>query len=475
MSQIRTIFKNMSWLMISQIITSICAFIWTILIARYLGVSDYGIMGFAVSFTGIIGITMDFGISTHIIRNISTDYDSAPKYLGNAIPLKSIFSIGTFVLTLIILVLMGCDELTITVTFLFTVERIFISMLGLINATFQAFEEGGYQAIINTILNVLLLIFILGSIFFDFGLYGISISYVVANAFVVFYGYYVLKNNITVPKFELDWDFCKKITLYSIPFAVTALFSSIYYSIDMVMITNMVGNYANGIYNAAYKIISVLVVFYGIYGAVIFPVMNKFFKNEKDLLVVIFEKSVKYLMLLMIPLAFSIMLYSTDIIHLIYGNEYLNADNCLGILIWTVCLLFVNGVCTNLLNASHKERFVTIVYITAAIFNLSVNIFLIPKYSYLGASVATVLSDLLILILFLVIIYKMGAMPNRKLIFDLIKIIVSSLILYYVLQTLNVSMWMAIPIGIAIYVVLIVLMRLIDDNDKFIFKEILGM
>ena len=77
--------------MISQIIACVSGFIWTILIARYLGVNKYGIIGFATSLTGILAITLDFGISTHIVRAVATDYDSAPKYLGNAIPLKSIF------------------------------------------------------------------------------------------------------------------------------------------------------------------------------------------------------------------------------------------------------------------------------------------------------------------------------------------------------------------------------------------------
>ena len=53
MNKVRTIFANMSWLMISQIITSVCAFVWTILTARYLGVSDYGILGTATSFSVI--------------------------------------------------------------------------------------------------------------------------------------------------------------------------------------------------------------------------------------------------------------------------------------------------------------------------------------------------------------------------------------------------------------------------------------
>ena len=140
MSQVQTIFKNMSWLLISQIIASVCGFIWTILMARYLGVNNYGIFGFATSLTGILAITIDFGISNHIVRHIATDYNSAPKYLGNALPLKSIFSVGTIILTLIILILMKSDEITITVTLLFAIEMIIKSFLGLLNGTFQAFR-----------------------------------------------------------------------------------------------------------------------------------------------------------------------------------------------------------------------------------------------------------------------------------------------------------------------------------------------
>ena len=93
MSQIKTIFKNMSWLLVSQIVASICGFIWTILIARYLGVNEYGVLGFALSFTGLMAIAVDFGISTHIVREIATDNSIAAKYIGNALPLKSILII----------------------------------------------------------------------------------------------------------------------------------------------------------------------------------------------------------------------------------------------------------------------------------------------------------------------------------------------------------------------------------------------
>lgn len=474
MSQVKVIFKNMSWLVISQIIASICGFIWTILMARYLGVSDYGIIGFAIAFSGILSIIVDCGISTHIVRHIATDRNTAPKYLGNALPLKSVFACLTFAITLIILMVMGADETTIFVTLLFTLEMVFKSFIGLLNGSFQAFEEGKYQGIGNTLASVLLLAFILITIFTDLGIYGISIAYVLSNLLVLIYEYWALKKHIALPKFEFDKSFCKEITILSLPFAATGILYSIYYSIDIVMLTNIVGNYASGIYSATYKLISVLTLFQGVYGAVIFPVMSKYFKNDKNILVVSFEKSVKYLTLVTLPFAVGTMFYSLDIIQLFYGAEYDPSASVLSILMWTVCLLFINSACITLLNASHKEFTVTKIYLIAAIFNVGLNLLIIPYFSYDGAAVTTVLSDSLILILSLYVIIRLGIKINKSLLLDLGKIILAALIMGGVLYILNLNMWIAIIVGMVVYFAAVFLLKVFDNNDKYVIKEILG-
>lgn len=474
MSKVKTIFKNASWLVLSQIFASICGFIWTILIARYLGVDQYGIIGFAISFTGIISITMDFGISTHIVRQVSTENSLASKYLGNAVPLKSIFAISTFIFALAVLIIMKCNELTITITLLFTIEMIIKSILGVIGGTFMAFEEGKYQGITNTITNALLLIFILIAIFTDLGIYGITLSYILANLIALFYAYISLKKHIVRPKFELDIKFCKKIFKASIPFAIIGFLYTVYYSIDVVMLTMMSGEYATGIYNATYKLISILTIFYSIYSAVIFPVMSKFYKNNEELLLVSFEKSIKYLTMIIVPLALAMSFYSTDIIHLIYGSEYYPAASVLQILIWTVCFLLVDGVFTTLLSASHKEIAVTKIYVGVAAFNIILNLILIPKYSYNGAALATVLSDIFILIMCSYTLYKIGHKPNEKLYYDIVKIIVGTTILGISLHFLNLNMWIALPVGIIIYFTAIYLLGVFDDDDKYVIREIIG-
>ena len=459
MTQIKTMFNNFSWVLISQILVSILGFIWTILIARYLGVSKNGIIGFATSLVGIFGLTLDLGVTSYTVRQIATDNDSAQKYLGNVFPLKCILSIGSFVLLLIVLILMKCDELTITITLLFMINSIFQTIITTLNGSFQAFKKMKYQGIGNILLNVLLFLFILLSVYTDLGIYGITESYVLANFMGLVYEYYAFNKHIIKPKFEFDKTFCKTLIKSSLPFALISILFTIYYSIDIVMLNKLVGSYETGLYTAACKIISVVTTFYGIYSAVIFPVMSKLYKNDANSLVLTYEKSIKYLMLIIIPIAISTMFYSGDIIKFIYGAEYYSASSILIILIWTACLLFANGAGNTLLNASHHEVTVTKIYFTAAVFNIITNFILIPYLSYIGAAITTVLSDILIFIVQKYTIHKLGYKPNKKLYIDLGKIILSSLLLGIVLYYLNLNMWIAIPVGILIYFVLLFILR----------------
>ena len=74
----------------------------------------------------------------------------------------------------------------------------------------------------------MLLIFILITIFGDFDIIRIEISYILANEIALSFAYYALEKNVTKPKFQLDLKFYKEITILSLPFTVISLLYSIY-------------------------------------------------------------------------------------------------------------------------------------------------------------------------------------------------------------------------------------------------------
>ena len=158
------------------------------------------------------------------------------------------------------------------------------------------------------------------------------------------------------------------------------------------MLSYISGDYATGLYKSAYNIITVFTTFFVVYQAVIFPVMSKFFKESQNLIKISYELSIKYLLLIIIPISAIIFFYARPIVDLIYSNQYSLASTPVQILIWTVLFLFINGAASVLLNAINQEKTVTKIYIIAALFNVCLNLILIPVYSYDGAAIATVIS-----------------------------------------------------------------------------------
>lgn len=473
MSEIKTLFKNISWVASSQLIVNICAFLWTIAIARYLGVNDYGILSFAISFTVLLGMGTDIGMSTYTTRKLSQDKSKTQKFINNLIPFKIILSLVIFILTALILFLWGYNKLTIEVALIISIETIFICMIKFIGGVFQAYENQKINSIGEMITSVLLLLFTLLIVVLDLGLVAVALSY--ALAYLAFLIYMVLNMNRSfgIPKFEFDLSFWKDIAIKSIPFGLSIFFYTVYFSIDVVMIKFLSGNYATGIYNAAYKIVSVFVAFYVIYQYVIFPLMSKLYAENTNLLKVSFEQSFKYSLLILLPINIGVYLYSPYIINLIYSSKYALASPAMQILIWTVVFLFINGVATSLLNSIGKELSVTKIYLVTAIFNIILNYLTIPIWSYIGASITTVLSEILILVLMLCSISKTEYRPDFLLLKTIIKLIICGFILFIVLYLINVSLWLAIPIGLIVYILALIITKTIDDTDKYIINELL--
>lgn len=472
MPSVKEVFKNTSWMMISQTVLSVSGFIWTILIARYLGVNEFGIYSFAISFASIIGLIIDLGLTTYMIRDVSRKPELSSCYMGKIIPLRIVLSLISFIIGLIILLVMGKDRITILVSLFFIIESIVMVMGVLYQGEFQAFGKVKYQTGGTVINTVVLLTCIIATIYFDLGIIFVAISYIMGYSAMLIY--LVIKGiqHISTPKLSIDFDFWKKSIKISLPFALTTVFTILYYSIDTVMLSLIVGDAATGVYNAAYKIITVLTTFFSVYQNVVFPLMSKMFTDSKEMLKKSFVKSIKYLSLIIIPISFGIMVYSNQIITLFFGEGYILSGDVMKILVWTVCWLFINGAATTLLNSSNKELLVTKIYSIAVVVNIILNATLIPFYSYNGAAFTTVISEIVICILMFYYIKKTPYTPNISILKDIFKIIVAGIVMFGVLQFVD-NMWIGLFVGAGVYSAVVLALRTLDDDDKYLIKEII--
>ena len=79
------IFKNASWIIISKLLQSIFAFLISILTARYLGPSNYGLINYAASIVTFVFPISQLGFNNTLVQELTHDPQNEGKILGTSI------------------------------------------------------------------------------------------------------------------------------------------------------------------------------------------------------------------------------------------------------------------------------------------------------------------------------------------------------------------------------------------------------
>lgn len=474
MTSARKIAKNTSVLLISQIISYSLAFFYTIYTARYLGVEGFGIISLALAITGIFGILMDLGQTQLTVREVSRNKNLASKYLNNIITIKFILSFVTFGVIFLVVNLIGYPQQTSDVVYIITLSIIIGAFTGIFNSLFQAFEKMEYQSIGVIISSILMFTGVILIIFYKLNIIAFASIYLIASIIVLIYSFSIFFKSFFLPKIEVDTDFWKSIIKKALPFGFASIFVTIYYMIDSVMLSIIVGNTAVGVYNAAYRLIFVFLSFYAVYIMAIFPVMSNFFENAKESLKFASNRSIKYMLIISIPISIGITMLADKIILLIYGTAYIASILALQILVWTIIFMFVNGICGNLLGAINKQPVMTKITALAAVLNIGLNLFLIPAYSFIGASAATVITEFTILPILIYVLLKTNYL-DRSVLKGLPSIVVSNIIMLVVIYYLrDLNLFLVVIVGALVYFAAIFATRALDEQDISILKSILN-
>ena len=255
--------------------------------------------------------------------------------------------------------------------------------------------------------------------------------------------------------FNLDYQEIKLILRKSLPLVFSAVFISIYYNIDQIMIGVISTKTELGYYSAAQRIIYGLSMFYMIALIVFSPKIAYFFKKDIKQLSLLLKKMNKAMLAIAIPMGIGGTILAPEIINLIFGGEYARATLAFQILIWSQVIVFVNACYGNTLVMCDKQKKFLYGVGAGAMINIILNFILIAKFSLYGASIATVITQLLVFVYMYLALSK--KVIEIKFYRYLTKPLLASLAMAAVLIFLKASLGILIliPIGIIIYFLLL--------------------
>lgn len=393
MNTFRCVLKNTVSLASAELITKFITFILTIYIARYLQEVSFGKYSFALAFTCFFAIIPDLGLNTFTIREVAKNKELASKYLGNISIVKFILSICGLIILIIIINLMHYPSDTTLAVYIFGAYVMINNLNQFFVSIYRAFDKMEYEMFVRIIESIVLFSLTMYAIYFQYGLIEIVYAMFLSSVFRLILSGILIVKNFRRPKLEFDFNFVKDVIKEALPFGLTAVFVVIYFRIDTVMLSIMKGDAAVGWYNVAFNIVHGLcALIIGSITGVCLPLMSRHLESLNDLKK-IYIHSFEILFFLGLLISIIITIYSTELIQVIYGVGYSSSSIILKILIWSFFMMGISSISSTLLYSINKQRIVTVGTGIGALLNVILNLILIPKYSYIGAASATVVTE----------------------------------------------------------------------------------
>lgn len=471
MQTVSRIAKNIIVTMGAEIINKILALILTIAIARYLGDIGFGQYSFIITMMMLFQVLADFGLDALTIREVAKNVDKTALYLRNTLALKFGLGLISFILLLLIINIMNKPLIVVYSVYIAGLAIIFFSLANAFNSIFNAHERLDLKAWLSILTRAMVFGLTLLAIALKKDLMALIMIILIGELLRTILGWIICIKKFAPIKFELDISLCKKLLGISFQFALINIIALIYFKIDIVMLSLMKGDQVVGWYSAAYNLLAALLFITEAYNLAIFPTLSRYADSAKGLLAFGWERSVKYLLIISLPISVGTTILADRFISLFYSSGYAPSTSALQILIWTLPWIFVNSINMRVLYATDKQKEATIVAAISMVLNILFNFILIPRYSYIGASLSTILVEVINVSVYFWLVFKLLAL-EVKISKILPKPLLASAImglLIFSFRHLNLAA--LIIIGAFSYLTLLFIFGAFDAEDKKIIQK----
>ena len=461
------------------------------IIARWLGAADYGLicLGFAAM---TIAATLSLvGLPSGIVRYVSFYKGKGNKgrikgtiisALKISIPISLILTLLVFCFADWISVNIFHESRLTSVLRIFSVGIPFWVVASVLIAATVGFQDLQYRVYVNDIFqNVFKLVAITVLILLGFGVTGAAWGWVLAIVLMPFLALYFLERkvfSVLSPEVRAV-PMGRELFSFSLPLIFAGIAGLIMGWTDTLMLGYFGGASDVGVYNAALPTAKLLSVFLGSFGSIFMPVASELYaRGAIEDLRKVYSAVTKWVFSLVLPASLLMALFSDWVLRIMFGAEYVVGARALSVLALGYLIICVMGPSAQVLQAYGKTRVVMGNGFFGAGANILLNYLLIPAYGVDGAAVATGISLVIVNTLHLFFVYRVGRMQPFRM--SYVKPLLASsaafLIVYamtkHVVGVSLISLVEMFFVFLTLYFLLLLLFKSFEEEDLAVMRAI---
>ena len=386
-------FSNVIWDMGGKVFQMVLTLIVGMLTARYLGPSNYGVIGETASYVSFFSVICQLGFTSTAVKEVMDDKEKEGVILGTSIFFRVCTSVvSTIAITCLLYVLKDGDKVIVWVAFLQSLSLIF-QAFEMIHYWYQSRLETQVSVKIQSVAYILMAIYKISMLAMGQSVEWFAFSTaleaaVIAIALLWVYGRGEGKK-LTV-SLSVGWGMLKR----SYHFILSGLMVTIYSEMDKIMLGEMLSETAVGFYTAATKVSSMwsFVLMALINSSR--PVIISSRTRSQELYVKQNKRLYAAIIWIGIAAGLTISILGKWIIFFMYGKEYLPATSSLQISAWYTMFAMLGSARGIWIVCEEKARYVKYYLGVGAFINVLLNYLLIPAWGPGGAAAATLVTQI---------------------------------------------------------------------------------
>lgn len=451
---------------VGRIAGAIIAIVSTRLIADYLGVAGYGRYATIFNYITFFGAVADFGFFWYLVREVAKNKEDSEHIVANVVTLRLIFALVVLALgSAIAFSVPRYDEVVRVGIVLLAASMLWVTLSNTLIGIFQAHERMDYPVINELIGRLATLGLTWLAVRHGYGLMAIVWAALIGG-FVIFFLNFLLVQRYTRLRLGFDFHLWRTIMRENTTMGINVLLGIVYFKIDAVLLSALKSSVDVGIYGAPYKVLEILLAFPAMFMGAVFPGLAKIIDTDRAKTANVLQKAFDLLamaawgvMIGCIALAPGIIAFTTkgegDFLTkstISFFGVPATAPVVLQILSVAVALAFLGNFFVSVIVAQGSQKRLIISNVINAAANFGLNLWLIPRFTYLAAAHMTIVSEVIMLAFSSVIVYQKLQFFPRLMTF--LKAGLSAVVMGVVLYAIrdNVHVVLATIVGGIVYV-----------------------
>ncbi|RJP25489.1 MAG: flippase [Candidatus Abyssobacteria bacterium SURF_5] len=381
--------RNLLAVQAGGIISRLAFVAFNIIAVRMLGKEKFGLWSLIFVLLGIGYAIVDFGLDPLTIRDIARNRSNLKEYLSTLFGIKLCLSLLALPVLFIASHILSDSPESYKLILLAAPLLMFTALEGPFASALRALERMHLTSLVDTAYTCLQVASGICLLFLGFKI-GALLGAYIFWAFWRWLTYYlIIRKDVGLIRPGLDKSIAKYLLSNSYIFAILGVLAFIHFRVDTLMLARMKSYEVVGIYAAPYKLLEPIMFASISINMVLMPTVSSMLVTSKESLRRVIESIVRILAAISFPVLLLMGYYARDIVLLVFGEAYAPSSSILRIFCVICALAFAfTPFRVLILNSTYTKKFGVFLLFNTAL-NISLNLILIPKYSFVGAGIAT--------------------------------------------------------------------------------------